>query len=219
VPRQALHCCTRARTRRADSRPAQRAIASSALQEGAHNALAAVARMARRVRRAPLPSSTSLAPARRLAADAAGLPPRRRGAVQDGPRGGRSVRRREHAAAAPPRPPPPRPARASAFTPAPPPTKHANPHCTANPQSDDGVSFHGVPRFYRNSLVGLRRALAAFASERVAFALNLGDSVDGKQRGDPEAGFRAVTACFEGLPYPCYHLVGRGGGAWLWTRV
>jgi hypothetical protein len=50
--------------------------------------------------------------------------------------------------------------------------------------------------------------LDAFASDGVAFALNLGDSVDGKQRVDAEAGFDAVLGCFEGRPYPSYHLVG-----------
>lgn len=33
------------------------------------------------------------------------------------------------------------------------------------------MSFHGVPRFYRNSLLGLRRALDAFKREDVAFVL------------------------------------------------
>ncbi|KAI8469803.1 MAG: manganese-dependent ADP-ribose/CDP-alcohol diphosphatase-like protein [Monoraphidium minutum] len=74
---------------------------------------------------------------------------------------------------------------------------------------EDAISFHGQPRYYKNSLLGLRRALAAFASERVSLALNLGDSVDGKQRAvDPHGGFDEVLACFEGRPYPSYHLIG-----------
>lgn len=78
--------------------------------------------------------------------------------------------------------------------------------------ADDATSFHGALRFYRNSLAGLRRALRAFESERVAAAVNLGDAVDGKMRGCPggaAAGFDDVMACFQGRPFPSYQMVGR----------
>ncbi|GBF93931.1 manganese-dependent ADP-ribose CDP-alcohol diphosphatase-like [Raphidocelis subcapitata] len=74
--------------------------------------------------------------------------------------------------------------------------------------AEDATSFHGAPRFYRESLNGLSRALDAFASERAAFALNLGDTVDGKQRGAPEPGFDAVMAVFGRSRVPCHHIVG-----------
>jgi hypothetical protein len=110
-------------------------------------------------------------------------------------------------------------------------------------EADDAASFHGVPRYYRNALLGLERALDAFGGNSsssgsssgsvgasggcsntssgasgsgssggagVAFCVNLGDSVDGKQRGAPEAGFEAVLRRFRGRPYPSYHVVGCG---------
>ena len=39
----------------------------------------------------------------------------------------------------------------------------------------DGQSFGGVPRYYRNALVLLRRAVEGFKASDVAFALHLGD--------------------------------------------
>lgn len=39
----------------------------------------------------------------------------------------------------------------------------------------DGVSFHGVPRFYRHALQTLRRAVDAFRAEEVDFVMHLGD--------------------------------------------
>jgi hypothetical protein len=44
---------------------------------------------------------------------------------------------------------------------------------------EDGASFRGVPRFYRHSLQGLRRAVAAWRAQGVAFAMHLGDIIDG----------------------------------------
>lgn len=45
----------------------------------------------------------------------------------------------------------------------------------------DGVSFHGVPRFYRNSLVALRRAVTHLQQSGLPFAIHFGDIVDGFQ--------------------------------------
>jgi hypothetical protein len=67
--------------------------------------------------------------------------------------------------------------------------------------ADDAVSFHGVPRFYRGALQGLDRALGALARDGAAFVINLGDSVDGKQRERAEEGW----------------VTGRGRG-WFWGR-
>lgn len=44
----------------------------------------------------------------------------------------------------------------------------------------DGTSYHGVPRFYRNSLTALHRAMEqGWAAERVLFGLHCGDIIDG----------------------------------------
>ena len=39
----------------------------------------------------------------------------------------------------------------------------------------DGFSFHGVPRYYRQALAGLERAIEHFQQEQVSFAVHLGD--------------------------------------------
>lgn len=44
----------------------------------------------------------------------------------------------------------------------------------------DGTSYAGVPRYYRNALVGARRAAQHFQASRVHLVLNLGDTIDGK---------------------------------------
>lgn len=48
---------------------------------------------------------------------------------------------------------------------------------TSWPRADinDGFSFHGVPRFYREALRGLERAVDHWLDERVDFAVHLGD--------------------------------------------
>ena len=45
----------------------------------------------------------------------------------------------------------------------------------------DGVSFHGCPRFYKNALIGLRRAVEGWREQNVSFSFHLGDIVDGFQ--------------------------------------
>jgi manganese-dependent ADP-ribose/CDP-alcohol diphosphatase len=44
----------------------------------------------------------------------------------------------------------------------------------------DGTSHAGVPRYYRNALVGARRAAQHFQESQVHLVLNLGDTIDGK---------------------------------------
>ncbi len=39
----------------------------------------------------------------------------------------------------------------------------------------DGFSFHGVPRYYRQALEGLERAIDHFRQAGVEFAVHLGD--------------------------------------------
>lgn len=46
----------------------------------------------------------------------------------------------------------------------------------------DGTSDHGVPRFYRNALVALKRAVSTgWAPANVQFGLHFGDILDGYQ--------------------------------------
>ena len=53
----------------------------------------------------------------------------------------------------------------------------------------DGKSFHGVPRYYRNALLALDRAVAAWKEAGdLDFAIHFGDILDGFQ---PKVGFRA----------------------------
>lgn len=46
----------------------------------------------------------------------------------------------------------------------------------------DGKSFGGVPRYYRNALVSLGRAVEGFKAANVSFALHLGDVRSGVVR-------------------------------------
>lgn len=46
----------------------------------------------------------------------------------------------------------------------------------------DGQSFHGVPRYYRNSLVATQRAVVeGWAQAGVQFGIHFGDILDGFQ--------------------------------------
>jgi len=45
---------------------------------------------------------------------------------------------------------------------------------------DDGYSFSGTPRYYRHSLSTAGVAASHFQSENVDFAINIGDTIDGK---------------------------------------
>lgn len=51
----------------------------------------------------------------------------------------------------------------------------------------DGLSFHGVPRFYRNSLLGLRRCVEGWVRQGIDFGVHFGDILDGYQ---PKVGTR-----------------------------
>ena len=42
-----------------------------------------------------------------------------------------------------------------------------------------GFSHGGVPRYYRDALQGLRRAVQAWQEQNVDFAMHLGDIIDG----------------------------------------
>ena len=74
----------------------------------------------------------------------------------------------------------------------------------------DGASFHGVPRFYRNALVGLRRAVDSWVGRGdLEFAIHFGDILDGYQPKDQSNdALSAVLNEFERLGRPTYHLIG-----------
>ena len=56
---------------------------------------------------------------------------------------------------------------------------HAVTHAADIP---DGVSFHGTPRFYRNALTGLQRAVDRWKLQGdLEFAIHFGDILDGFQ--------------------------------------
>lgn len=74
---------------------------------------------------------------------------------------------------------------------------------------DDAVSFHGVPRFYRNTLVALRQAVSTWRLHNVNFAVHFGDIIDVKQpRTKSEEGVAAVKAVFDVLGQPVKHIIG-----------
>lgn len=74
----------------------------------------------------------------------------------------------------------------------------------------DGHSFHGVPRYYRNALLSLKRAVGAWRQQGdLQFAVHFGDILDGFQPKDQS--LQALTALlseFEELGRPTYHLIG-----------
>jgi hypothetical protein len=55
----------------------------------------------------------------------------------------------------------------------------------------DGTSFHGVPRYYRNALVALQRAVSSdWVPAKVDFGIHFGDIVDGFQARDGQVGVK-----------------------------
>jgi len=81
---------------------------------------------------------------------------------------------------------------------------------------DDGASYHGIPRFYRNSLLSLTEAVddwvaleARDPSKRMSFAIHLGDVVDGKcPQEQSEQALKSVLAQFKRLACRTYHIIG-----------
>ncbi|GAB4813996.1 hypothetical protein N2152v2_001042 [Parachlorella kessleri] len=82
----------------------------------------------------------------------------------------------------------------------------------------DGFSFHGVPRYYRQALAGLERALEHFQQEQVSFAVHLGDIIDyhnsvtppdeGSDISKSEQALQNVLQRFERLQLPVLHMLG-----------
>lgn len=74
---------------------------------------------------------------------------------------------------------------------------------------EDGHSFHGIPRYYRASLDGLRRAVTIWQEQHVEFAVQCGDIIDGfnpKEKSD--TAMQSVLNEFAKLQKPVYHMIG-----------
>ncbi|GAB4845731.1 hypothetical protein Ancab_039133 [Ancistrocladus abbreviatus] len=74
----------------------------------------------------------------------------------------------------------------------------------------DGRSFLGVPRYYRHSILVLERAVQKWNnSQKLNFAINFGDIVDGFCPKDQSLdSVKKVTAEFEKFNGPVYHMIG-----------
>jgi len=83
---------------------------------------------------------------------------------------------------------------------------------------DDGTSFHGIMRHYRESLNCLKQAINTWnqhsitkqsKSEKISFILDLGDIIDGKNKEKSEEAMERVLQSFnEFTTGPIYHLLG-----------
>lgn len=73
----------------------------------------------------------------------------------------------------------------------------------------DGHSFLGIPRYYRASLDGLRRAVLGWQAQSVDFGIQFGDLIDGfNPKDQSEAAMKAVLNEFALLQKPVYHMIG-----------
>lgn len=74
----------------------------------------------------------------------------------------------------------------------------------------DGRSFHGVPRFYRNSIRILQNAIQKWnAHQNLSFALHLGDIVDGRCPKDQSlSAVKKVVKEFDKFNGRVYHMIG-----------
>ncbi|KAJ7945803.1 Manganese-dependent ADP-ribose/CDP-alcohol diphosphatase [Quillaja saponaria] len=74
----------------------------------------------------------------------------------------------------------------------------------------DGRSFYGVPRYYRHSIIVLQRAVERWNDhQKLKFAINLGDIVDGHCPKEQSLNtVKEVVGVFEKFRGPVYHLIG-----------
>uniref|UniRef100_A0A7C8YFW6 Manganese-dependent ADP-ribose/CDP-alcohol diphosphatase n=1 Tax=Opuntia streptacantha TaxID=393608 RepID=A0A7C8YFW6_OPUST len=74
----------------------------------------------------------------------------------------------------------------------------------------DGRSFLGVPRYYRHSILVLQRAVKKWIDlEKLSFAVNFGDIVDGFCPKDQSLNaVKKVASEFEKFNGPTYHMIG-----------
>ena len=73
----------------------------------------------------------------------------------------------------------------------------------------DGHSFLGVPRYYRASLEGLRRAVVGWRSQHVDFGIQFGDLIDGfNPKAQSETAMQSVLHELAQLRKPVHHMIG-----------
>ena len=73
----------------------------------------------------------------------------------------------------------------------------------------DGKSFKGVPRYYRNTLNILQRAVQEWTEKGVDFVIHYGDIVDGfNPKDQSSAALTRVLDIFDQLGRPHYHMLG-----------
>ena len=73
----------------------------------------------------------------------------------------------------------------------------------------DGHSFLGIPRYYRASLDGLRRAVLGWQAQKVDFGIQFGDLIDGfNPKDQSETAVKTVLDEFALLQKPVYHMIG-----------
>ena len=73
----------------------------------------------------------------------------------------------------------------------------------------DGRSFHGVPRYYRHSLLVLQRAVKKWNEEKLKFVINFGDSVDGFCPKDQSlSAVTNIVGEYSRFNGPVYHMIG-----------
>ncbi|PIN24122.1 CDP-glycerol diphosphatase [Handroanthus impetiginosus] len=73
----------------------------------------------------------------------------------------------------------------------------------------DGCSFLGVPRYYRHSLLVLQRAVRKWNEEKLKFAINFGDIVDGFCPKDQSlTAVKKIVNEFSLFNGPVYHMIG-----------
>lgn len=74
----------------------------------------------------------------------------------------------------------------------------------------DGRSFLGTPRYYRHSILVLKRAVQSWNNQqKLKFALNFGDIVDGFCPKDQSlSSIKKVVGEFDNFNGPVYHMIG-----------
>lgn len=73
----------------------------------------------------------------------------------------------------------------------------------------DGRSFHGVPRYYRHSLLVLQRAVKKWNEQQLKFVINFGDIVDGFCPKDQSlTAVNEIVDEFGIFNGPVYHMIG-----------
>ena len=77
-------------------------------------------------------------------------------------------------------------------------------------RSPDARSAIGHLRYYRNSLLALRRAVDAWRADARPsdFVMSLGDTIDGLARNESEDALRTVLAEFDRVGVPAHHIIG-----------